>query len=786
MATGASVTSRKSSRPTYSCIRCADRKVKCDRQRPCGACVRHHVDCVFTSSQPHRRERRRVKDQILSDRLKHYEALLQEQGIDPGKLPLTPESEAPVETSSATGDVPQAFQAHTPSSIDSEPTRSITKTQVVHGQGRSGYVENSLWSRVVEEYQDPEDVLESSENESSGLEASDDNLGYVVGSHSKADISSRHPPPERIRRLWHIYQENVDPMTKVVHVPSLEPAIQKAASNSASLPRTFEALIFAIYAAAVMSLNNDDCRERLGEPRKTLLSRYTAATKVALSRAKFMSSTNLAVLQALVLHIITVRDIYEPRTIWSLTGVAVRIAQGMGIERDGLSMGLPPFETEMRRRLWWLIKTHDFRTAELCGLAKFRDLDMNSDSTKFPANVNDDQLYPGMPSPPTESNNLTDMAFLAMRYQLANFAKDRVAVFKQQGKDPNKWDLHASASDEAAIDEAARSLEEILETKYLRYCDPTQPLHFLTMVLARHSVNIVRFLSHHPRRWASIEQTPLSERQWIWGVSIKIIEQHSMLMSNPTLKPYAWHAPYFMQWHAFIHVLDTLCAQPLAADAEKAWKLVGTTYENNSDLVFDTRKPVHVAVGNLCLKAYGAREAAVEREDRSPLQIPRFISQLRQQREMAKAKRQARDAKRAGSDQYVSNGQGKAHDLHMKSDVGVFNPSNFSQSMQLAPSTTSQTSNLPQTGDPSQGDPFWFMNGFDDSQFGSPSDMMDLDLDLMMGQDFNTDGASGRLPIPWEQWDAWLADSNKMRPLASSWDMEMNLGPGWDLPQQTS
>jgi hypothetical protein len=95
MATAASPSSNFPSRPTYSCIRCADRKVKCNRERPCSACVKHNVDCVFNTSQPPRKRHKRVIDQVLTDRLRHYEALLQEHGIDPRKLhvPETPESE---------------------------------------------------------------------------------------------------------------------------------------------------------------------------------------------------------------------------------------------------------------------------------------------------------------------------------------------------------------------------------------------------------------------------------------------------------------------------------------------------------------------------------------------------------------------------------------------------------------------------------------------------------------------------------------------------------------------
>ena len=141
MATVATPTSGKPSRPTYSCIRCADRKVKCDQQRPCTACVKHNADCVFNPSRPPRKRQKRVKDQILADRLKVYEALLQEQGIDPSKLPATPNSEPPSRLSHSVAVLPQEIQLQTPSSVDSEPNRCIDKAQVIHGHGRPKFVE---------------------------------------------------------------------------------------------------------------------------------------------------------------------------------------------------------------------------------------------------------------------------------------------------------------------------------------------------------------------------------------------------------------------------------------------------------------------------------------------------------------------------------------------------------------------------------------------------------------------------------------------------------------------
>ncbi|KAK7419938.1 hypothetical protein QQZ08_010641 [Neonectria magnoliae] len=739
------------SKPNFACIHCAERKVKCDRQRPCSACANHKVDCVFQPARPPRRRRRQVKDQILTDRLRYYETLLQENGIEP----TSPNQTGVV--------VPKEFHPHTLASVESEASGSVSKSQVIHGQGRSMFVNNSLWSRVVEEFDDPEDAFEDYSSDSYGSEASNDDFSFVLSSRPKLNTRSRHPPAEHIQQLLQIFIDNVDPLTKVVHVPTLRLVIQKAASDLEAIPRSFKALMFAIYSAAVMSLNNDECKQRFCESRKTMLSRYIAATRAALSRARFMGTTSLVVLQALVLYLLSVRDIHEPRAVWSLTGVAVRIAQGMGLERDGVNTGLSPFETEMRRRIWWLLKTHDYRTADLCGLPKFRDLDLGPESTKRPTNVNDDQLYPGMPSLPVGSTALTDVAFVSLKYELANFAADRVARFRRQGKDFSQWDrVMASGHDKAGMDDSFRDIEEVLEMKYLRYCDPSQPLHLMTMLMARSSVNTIRFLTHHPRRWASIEKTPFAERQWVWEVSLKLLEQHNMLQSNPQLNQFAWHA--------FIHVLDTLRANPLIAEAEKAWCFIGNTYKNNQDMVFNTRKLIYVAVGSLCLKAYNARAAALQNRNTSPSTTPDFILQLRQQLDVAKAKRQTRDARSSQSEDVVLRSQATARLDGSSLDINpVFSSGSLTSTQPHQSAISHPQSQAQFDSRATENGSCWFSNGFNDGQASTLNNVMDMDLDTMLAEDrcVKDDALS---IVTWEQWDTWLAESNVMLSLPSTRD----------------
>ena len=583
---------------------------------------------------------------------------------------------------------------------------------------------------ICRQFHESEEALEDSSFEASDKSDSDDDHGFVLGLAKKPHFRYLHPPTEHIHQLWQIFIENVDPLTKIVHVPSLQPAIQKATTDIERGPRNFEALMFAIYAAAVMSLNDDECKRRLGEPREHLLSHYTSATKWALSQAKFMGTMNIVVLQALVLHLFSVRIFYGPRTVWTLTGVAIRIAEGIGLHRDAASLRAPPFEAEIRARIWWQLKMHDSRATELIGLAKFRGFDSGDDTCKPSANINDNELYPGMPSPATSSTKLTDMIFVVFKTELASFARRRGAKFREQEKNTNQLDDIAARSDQETKEDFIKDIEETLERKYLRYCDPSQPLQLLTMLVAQFSLNVVRFVAHHPRRWASQEQTPKSEQEYVWTISIALLEQHDTIQSDRRLQGFAWHAGYFLHWHVLIHVLDTLRAKPLMPDIHKAWRLVEATYRNNPDMISSLKKPIHVAVGNLCLNAFNAYEAALMHKGMNILDEPDYITKLRQQREAAKARRKARATR----------------DPRFSLSEGDFNTNKPQQNSSF------QSTNLDQEN---ESDPFWLASGLNNNVYRTAGDIMSTDTDFMLAQDYNLENVTDQ-GIDWAQWDAWL------------------------------
>jgi Fungal Zn(2)-Cys(6) binuclear cluster domain len=84
---------RSQPKASFACVRCSERKVKCNRQIPCESCIRHNVECIFRQPKPSRRRRELAKDKTVDERLKRYEALLREKGIDPNQVTGTSEPE---------------------------------------------------------------------------------------------------------------------------------------------------------------------------------------------------------------------------------------------------------------------------------------------------------------------------------------------------------------------------------------------------------------------------------------------------------------------------------------------------------------------------------------------------------------------------------------------------------------------------------------------------------------------------------------------------------------------
>ncbi len=384
----------------------------------------------------------------------------------------------------------------------------------------------------------------------------------------------------------------------------MQKMIYQVKDNLEEIGKGNEALLFAMYFSVVTSLPPNDCRNMLGEEKGNLLSRYRFGVEQALARANLLTTQELVTLQAFVIFLISARRHDDTRFVWTLCGLAIRIAQSLGLHRDGSAFGLSPYETEMRRRIWWSICILDVRVSEEHGSDP--TIMEQSFDTKLPLNVNDDQLDPEAKDPPVEHRGCTDMTFCLIRYEVSNTMRRLGYIPPGPGPSRDVRSAVPLAEKERWIEDCHQRLEE----KYLRYCDMTVPLYWVTATVARLIMAKMWLIVHHPfQRQDGGSSLPEETKDRLFATSVEVIEYSRLLETEKTTIKWGWLFRSFIQWHAVAFILSELCVRTSGAEVDRAWQMIETVFKNWVGDTTDAKKGLlWRPMKKLYIKAKAARD----------------------------------------------------------------------------------------------------------------------------------------------------------------------------------
>ncbi|KAM5343949.1 hypothetical protein ACJ41O_012486 [Fusarium nematophilum] len=377
------------------------RKVKCDKQKPCHNCAKAGCECVFPDVTASRTQVTMTPELVemlhrLEKAVQTLEPRDQERSenrvpqnpqpdgnTDRGREGVPPDEPQPVLEDPATTfavDVPrqngraasenqipgQEPLKPKPSSVSSSHGESPGK--IVRDHGRDTYVRRWFW--------------DDGSTEMSSGSVSDDDYADMQDDQDPAPNASTawwstrpgslelncHPKEKTLQilaaqrlQLWAAYKERVEPLTKLLHLPSLEQAVM--GDRPLSSADGMQCILLAIYYGAITSLTEEECISVFDDGQAQVLSHMREELERMFSRAMLVHTGDIRPLQALVLYLVFLRH-HEPRLSWNLTGLAVRLAQNFGLHREGSLFGLSKFDMEMRRRLWWQIAILDAPSAE--------------------------------------------------------------------------------------------------------------------------------------------------------------------------------------------------------------------------------------------------------------------------------------------------------------------------------------------------------------------------------------------------------------------------------------
>lgn len=436
-----------------------------------------------------------------------------------------------------------------------------------------------LWLKIKEVrdlFDSPESPTLSEEDSWTSVSAADQpdvSSPFIFGYHSVAhSLTNYHPPPIISHLLFNAFQENVAPIILIIHKPMLKELLKTAITNPEDFDKESEALVFSIYLAAIYSLSPEACLTQLGTDHVTMTKRYRFAVEQALVRAGFLHTRKLVVLQAAVLFLACACDPQDAHFVWTMIAVVTRLALSLGLHRDGSHFELGPFETEMRRRLWWYIYLLDVRSSDSQATSpQIREGDYD---TLLPLNVNDDDLSPGMAETPLERTGFTEMTLTLVRCEILILHRK---LMQSNNVVNNEGHNVLFQTRLQAIEETCIALDE----RYLQYCDLEIAIHWVTATIGRVALARSWLVSHFSLMTVKGFQRGLipDKCDLLIFTAIEVLEFVYLLESHENTTKWSWLFQGYVQWQAFAFVLSELCVRPTSSLSDRAWAAVDRVYE---------------------------------------------------------------------------------------------------------------------------------------------------------------------------------------------------------------
>lgn len=234
-----------------SCHECRRRKIKCDRSIPCSYCVKTRIQCVYPDSALESGTADQSHEYVL-DRIEGIEKKLEslEQGIS---------------------DIKQFLQSNMSTTFRQD-----------HGSRKRKASEFDGFSFVNVELNDTP-ALDLSPDLSSFLEVrhvgekqseNSNKVPAFLSTGSLPALSSLHPSPGMVVFMMQKFIDTVDPLLKLLHMPTTQRQIINATRALDRVEPHTECIMFAVYFVTIVGMPPEDCQSLFSERKEVLLNRF--------------------------------------------------------------------------------------------------------------------------------------------------------------------------------------------------------------------------------------------------------------------------------------------------------------------------------------------------------------------------------------------------------------------------------------------------------------------------------------------------------------------------------
>ncbi|KAF2635706.1 hypothetical protein P280DRAFT_436629 [Massarina eburnea CBS 473.64] len=424
-------------RPALSCVECRRRKVKCDRDKPCGPCrrtesptctYRHHPRDRHARSTMHMPSENLMNETRSSDISFQSPALNFASRITPYGVGLRGSNGIPSLSSGCDDTISEL--ANKIRSLESRLaafTHSETESQSSSGpppratelSGHSGaqfvkskFYGESHWNNCLEPYDSlgrSNIVLNANTNRTEIDKASE---LYVTVAECKrmartikatrmlhptitSEVQESVPPKDVCDELVQCYFRTFEGVFRVLHIPSFLKDCETYWINTTAAKPSVLIKMLLVFSIGVPFYTGPE------QPRlRASCTKWIQAAESWLSAPHRKSRLNMAGLQIQILLLLA-RQVcsVDGDLVWISSGSLLRTAMHLGLHRDPTHFGkMSHFHAEMRRRLWATVMEMTVQSSLDMGMPLM--ISPNDYDTRPPGNLNDDAIADGSSSTP--------------------------------------------------------------------------------------------------------------------------------------------------------------------------------------------------------------------------------------------------------------------------------------------------------------------------------------------------------------------------------------------------
>ncbi|CAG8945320.1 unnamed protein product [Penicillium salamii] len=540
-----------------SCIACHRRKVRCDRGVPCTNCSRCDFTCVYPTKDKDKDDQRNPTLQRISDRLGRLETLLLHL-VEPRTSAPDAEPQGPTQDASTFA---SGQQNQKPWELLLNDGNNV---QYVNNSNLRDLLQND--ERMKAQHVSSSEPTPQLQNHTSAHTSPSQPSPC---SNAAPEVLEFYPDSHLALQLWALYVKSVDPVLKILHIPTTQSAVIATILDPKSACASMVALTFAIYFAALTTLYHSQESIDLPMERPALLKNYKTALDRLLLITEVMNRPEIPVLQALAIYTTCLRVHETGRGAWILNGLAIRLAQSIGLHRDGASLRLSPFDTEIRLRLWWHLCVLDARAPEDQGFEL--TIDILNRGLRLPLNVDDNQLFPSMKQLPVESVGWTEMSFFLIQTESCRLIHP---VLGTRENSPSNA-LSDLMTKRQMIEERTRHVSS-------KYGVPVKMPGYLPFIAVQHFTTARKKMEFMLRLREEIgmqkEEGTQDDTADILKPSFQLacdsLESTSILRTDGLTLGFKWLFTTYVPYYALAYVLRCLNNNPCGPNTDRAWNLV--------------------------------------------------------------------------------------------------------------------------------------------------------------------------------------------------------------------